>query len=276
MPEPIKNVFKDMRDRRMLPLVALLIAAIVAVPLLLKTDSEPAAPPPSTLSSDATASIDGAEIADPVVLTDAPGIRDYRERLASLQERNPFKQQLTAAPKSAQAAAGDGTVGSASGSSAETGTSTDTTAAGDTAAPETTTPEATTPKTYLYYWEIDVKAGIVGRGEKKTGVGALEYVPGKSHPVLQFIRGLHEDAAIFVVSRSVGDTHGDGNCQPRPEDCQFVKLELGESTTFEYEPNGLDYRVKLTGVHLLRKVIDPSDPEGTSASDDFAQLSAAG
>jgi hypothetical protein len=276
MPNPVRNIFKDMRDRRMLPLVALLILAIVAVPLLLKTDSEPATPA-SAVTSDPTAGIEGAEIADPVVLTEVPGIRNYHERLASLQERNPFKQQFTSVPKAAGTGSGDGATDEAASG---TGTSTSTGTSDSTTTPDTTTPETSTPdgkrRTYLYYWEIDAKAGAVGEGEKMSGIRALDYVPGKSHPILQFIRGVGEQAAIFVVSRSVGDTHGDGNCQPRPEDCQFLKLELGESTTFNYEPNGLDYRIKLTGVHLLRKRIHPGDPSSTSATDDFAQLSADG
>ena len=278
MPDPIKNLFQDLRNRKMLPLVALLIVAIIAVPLLLKTDSAES-PPSSDLTSGAATDIEGAEIADPVVLTEVPGIRDYHKRLASLQERNPFKQQFTSAPKPVsetedRTTSVDGSGTDTTGSSTSTDTGSGST---DSTTPETTTPDPGTRKTYLYYWEIDAKAGVVGQGEKKSGIGQLEYVPGKSHPILQFIRGVGEEAAIFVVSRSVGDTHGDGNCQPRPEDCQFLKLKLGESTTFNYEPNGLDYRIKLTGVHLLRKEIDPNNPTGASAPvDDFGQFSAGG
>jgi len=279
MPDPIKNLFQDLRNRKMLPLVALLIVAIIAVPLLLKTDPAEA-PPSSDLTSGAATDIEGAEIADPVVLTEVPGIRDYHERLAELQKANPFKQQFTAAPKSVSKAedeAASGTDTTGAGTSTDTGTGSTDSTTPDSTTPDTTTPDPGTRKTYLYYWEIDAKAGVVGQGEKKNGIGQLEYVPGKSHPILQFIRGVGEEAAIFVVSRSVGDTHGDGNCQPRPEDCQFLKLKLGESTTFNYEPNGLDYRIKLTGVHLLRKEIDPNNPTGASAPvDDFGQFSAGG
>ena len=216
------------------------------------------------------------------MLTAAPGIRNYHERLASLQEKNPFKQQLTSEPGAGNGGKGataseDAAAGATDGSAA-----TSTQASAGTTTSDTTTADTTTPedpkanKTYLYYWEIDAKAGPVGAGDKMTGIRALDYVPGKSHPILQFIRGVGEEAAIFVVSRSATDSRGDGNCQPRPKDCQFLKLKLGESTTFKYEPNGLNYRIKLTGVHLLRKQIDPGDPSTTAPSDDFAQLGANG
>jgi hypothetical protein len=270
MPDPIQNLFKDMRDRKMLPLVALLILAIVAVPFLLKSDSEPTVPA-SAVTSDATAAIDGAEIASPVVLTEVPGIRNYHKRLASLQARNPFKQQLAggAADKAAakanktlaqdtqQAVEDLGASGATATGTASSGSSED----GTTTTPETPTTPEQKQKTYAYYSEIDAKVGLVGEGEKKTGISQLEFLPGDSHPVVQFIRGVGETAAIFVVSRSVGDTSGDGNCQPHPDDCQFLKMKPGESTTFNYEPNGLRYRIKLTDVNLLRKRIDPKNAD---------------
>ncbi len=276
VPKPLENVFRDLRDRRLLPLVVVLIAAIVAIPLLLSTDPEaPRRCTRGTLSSAESAQdIGGAEITDPVVLAEVPGIRNYRKRLDSFSEQNPFEQQLTGVPKSiadAQAEAeaeakdavddatarrdggtgdtGDGgsTVGD-TGGSADPGTAT-------TGAPETTT------KTYGYFWTIDAKVGVVGEAKEKTGVEMLDYLPGKSHPVVQFIRGVGESSAVFVVSRSVGDTHGDGRCRPHPDNCQFLALDVGESRTLEYEPDGLQYKIKLTGVHLERREIDPKDAE---------------
>ena len=85
MPNPIKNLFQDLRNRKMLPLVALLIVAIIAVPLLLKTDAEQA-PPTALGTADTAGDVPGSEITDPVVLAEVPGIRDYHKRLASLQE----------------------------------------------------------------------------------------------------------------------------------------------------------------------------------------------
>lgn len=267
VPEPLQNLYRDLRDRRLLPLVVVLLAAIVAIPILLSTDPETTAPATATLSSaDAAGDVEGAEITDPVVLAEVPGIRNFRERLDSFRKENPFRQQLTGLPKSvadaqakaedqAKQAVGDAT---ASGSGTASGTGTDTVTGSGTGTSEV---PPTTTKTYGYFWKIDAKVGVVGDAKEKTGVDELAFLPGKSHPVVQFIQGIGESAAIFVVSRSVGDTHGDGRCRPHPDNCQFLALEVGQSQTFEYEPDGLPYKIKLTGVHLERKQIDPKDKE---------------
>ncbi len=277
IPEPLKNVFRDLRDRRLLPLVLLLIAAIIAIPLLLSKDPEDPAVTTGALSSAESArDIGGAEITDPVVLAEVPGIRNYRKRLDSFSEQNPFEQQLTGVPKAiadaqdeaeaeAKDAVGDATgAGTGSGSGSGTGgsgaTAGETGGSADSGTATNEVPKTTT-KTYGYFWTIDAKAGVVGEAKKKSGLEMLDFVPGKSHPVVQFIRGVGESAAVFVVSRSVGDTYGDGRCRPHPDDCQFLALDVGESRTLEYEPDGRRYKIKLTGVHLERREIDPKDAE---------------
>lgn len=271
IPEPLKNVFRDLRERRLLPLVIVLIAAIVAVPLLLSAGSE--APPVTqgTLSSAESAQLSGgAEITDAVVLAEVPGIRNYRKRLDSFHEQNPFEQQLTGVPKAvadaqakAEAEATDAVDGATTGGSesggATGGSTTDDAATGTDPGTATTDVPKSTKKTFGYFWTIDAKAGVVGEAKEKNGVEMLDFLPGESHPVVQFIRGVGETSAVFVVSRSVGDTHGDGKCRPRPDDCQFLALDVGESRTLEYEPDGLQYKIKLTGVHLERREIDAKD-----------------
>jgi hypothetical protein len=275
VPEPLQNLVRDLRDRRLLPIVIVLIVALIAIPVLLATDPEAPAPTSATLSSaDAAAGIDGAEITDPVVLAEVPGIRNFHERLDRFRKQNPFEQQLTGVPKSladAQAKAeaeakqaigdaGGSGAGTADAGNGATGTHTPTQPA-DPRSSRTHTggSSGTTTKTYGYFWKIDAKVGVVGDAKQKTGIDQLEFLPGKSHPVVQFIQGVGESAAIFVVSRSVGDTHGDGKCRPHPDNCQFVALEVGKSQTFRYEPDGLQYKIKLTGVHLERREIDPKD-----------------
>jgi hypothetical protein len=262
VPEPLQSLYRDLRDRRLLPLVLVLVAAIVAIPILLSTDPESSTPTAATLSSaDAAGEIEGAEIADPVVLAEVPGIRNFRERLDSFRRENPFRQQLTGLPKSVAEAHDevDREAREAVEGLTESGTGTGTTDSGTSTGGETVEPPKTTTKTFGYFWKIDAKVGVVGEAKKKTGVEMLEFLPGRSHPVVQFIQGIGESGAIFVVSRSVGDTHGDGKCRPRPDNCQFVALEVGQARTFHYEPDGLQYKIKLTGVHLERKEIDPDD-----------------
>lgn len=272
IPEPLKNVFRDLRDRRLLPLVIVLVAAIIAIPLLLSADAEsPPVTRGSLSSAESAQGFGGAEITDPVVLAEVPGIRNYRKRLDSFQEQNPFEQQLTGVPKEiadaqaqveadAKDAVDGATTGGGSGATTGGSTTGDVATGTDPGAATTDVPDST-QKTFGYFWTIDAKAGVVGEAKEKNGVEMLDFLPGESHPAVQFIRGVGESSAVFVVSRSVGDTHGDGKCRPHPDDCQFLALDVGESRTLEYEPDGLQYKIKLTGVHLERREIDAKDAE---------------
>ena len=94
-PTVVKNVYRDLRDRRLLSIAIVLVVAIVAVPFLIKGEDESAPPP---LAGDAGRPVPGAEILDAAVLTEQPVLRDFRKRLDRYRTRNPFKQQLTAVP----------------------------------------------------------------------------------------------------------------------------------------------------------------------------------
>jgi hypothetical protein len=129
VPQALNDVYRDLRDRRLLvPAVALLVA-LVAVPMLLKTPDEPAPPAPVAVAVDKSASpVSAAVLADTSV-----GVRNYRKRLDALKSKNPFKPQFVAA------AQGDG---SGSGSGAATNTSPDTSS---TTPPPATTGEGAAP-----------------------------------------------------------------------------------------------------------------------------------
>jgi hypothetical protein len=268
MPKPVANLIHDLRERRMLPLVVLLIAAIVAIPFLLGEDAAEVPVPAGGVSSSDVSEIDGAEIADPVVLAEVPGIRNFKKRLADFQEQNPFQQQFTGVPNSVSGAedaaedaadeagfpeakaAADAAEAAAEGA---TGGTDDGSGAGGTGDSGGTGDTGT--RKFAIEWKIDVKAGPVGDAKSKDGLPQLSFVPNKEHPVLQFIQGASKTSAIFVVSRSVGDTYGDGECAPQKNDCQFLLLEIGQARTFEYEPDGRKYKVKLTGVERIKREV---------------------
>jgi hypothetical protein len=271
LPKPLENLLHDLRERRLLPLVAVLVVAIIAVPLLFGKDGGPEPTPSSSAlsSADAAADIEGAEIVRPVVLAEVPGIRDFRERLQDFRRRNPFKQQLTGVPKKVRDAQNEAIddviadVGGDGGGAPDPGVG-DSGAAPDS--PSSNDPGTTTTETrdYALLWTIDAKVGKVGEGKKKKGIKEFTYLPGDSHPVVQFITGVGDHTAFFVVSRSVGKTQGDGNCRPRGNDCQFLALKVGDSRTFEYEPNGERYRIKLSKVEMKKKRVDSDDPDSFS------------
>lgn len=93
VPAFLGDLYYDLKDRRLLPLVALGIVAIIAVPFLLAGGSDkPEAHAPSVHGSIATASGANGSL---TVVRSAPGLRDYRKRLHR-KPTDPFKQHFTA------------------------------------------------------------------------------------------------------------------------------------------------------------------------------------
>jgi hypothetical protein len=216
--------------------------------------------------------IEGADIASPVVLAEVPGIRNFKKRLADFQKQNPFQQQFTGLPKSLrgqdreaaeEAADAAGFPEAKAAADAAEAAAEEAAGGGDgsTGTGDTGTGDSGVRK-YRIEWKIDVKAGVVGDAKQKDGLPQLSFVPNDEHPVLQFIQGASTTSAIFVVSRSVGETYGDGECAPQKNDCQFLLLEIGQARTFEYEPDGRRYKVKLTGVERIKREVSEEPLSG--------------
>lgn len=94
-PKFLEDLYFDLKDRRLLPVVALALVALVAVPILLsggeKEPPEVAAP---TVAQEA--SEPKARTASLTVVRADPGLRDYRKRLRGRRPTDPFKQRFTA------------------------------------------------------------------------------------------------------------------------------------------------------------------------------------
>jgi hypothetical protein len=275
-PPMIEALYRDLRERRLLPVVGLLVAALIAIPILLDGGTE-TAPPASTAATSATIdAVAAAPELDPVVLADLPGIRDFEKRLDAFRKRNPFRQQLTGPPKGLEQDLGqlqDGTqqvideIEDGAASALDPGGSTSG-SPGSVSGPPPDRGQAGSPsgggkvesETIIYSWKIDVKVGPPGDAEKKKGVKQLDFLPGKQRPVVQFIRGdFAEKEAVFVVSRSVDDTWGKGRCAPNRKKCEFLLLKVGQEHRFRYGPDGKTYRLKLTAVHLNEERIKGDD-----------------
>ena len=271
-----KGLFSDLRDRRLLPVVAVLVVAILAVPFLIKGDD-----PAPTPVVDVEAAQLGAPEADPVVVADAPGLRDYRERLDRLRRKNPFEQQLTQPIGGAAPAEGDGsgsgipTQGSTDGDIASAGsTSTGTTGTSvdggepvdadtppDTPPTKPSKPPKGDPRVVTF--SIDVKVGPMGEARVRRDVKSMTLLPNDENPVLQYLQASYDETdASFAVSRRVAGTDGEGRCSPDRSRCEFLLLEVGEAQNLVYEPNGRTYRIKLLAVNRHERRVKGSSGKG--------------
>ena len=89
-PAFLNNLYRDMRDRRLLLPALALIIAVIAVPAALSSSSATTAPPPAP----AAAGLAHEAATSPAVLTEQLGVTDYRKRLDADQEQEPLPQAL--------------------------------------------------------------------------------------------------------------------------------------------------------------------------------------
>jgi hypothetical protein len=263
------DLHRDLSDRHLLLPAIGLIVAIIAVPMLLK--SEPAVTPPPA----APAVGEEATEVRSAVLTSDPGIRDYSQRLEALKEKNPFVQQFAedtgpAEDPGAVSTEGTDVTGSVPDSTPATG-ATDT-GATDTGATDTggapvpgsdgaapTEPTQPDVQTRFFAPRVDVTFGKLGDTKQIDDVRHFDFLPNQKTPVVAFL-GLGEsaDKAVFGVSNEVAETSGEGSCSPHEQDgCDLLILRVGQERMLKLV-DGTTYRLKVLDTHFTR-IPDPRD-----------------
>jgi hypothetical protein len=107
MPKLLTDLYADLRDRRMLPLVALLLVAMVAAPILLSGGGDKEEPATIT-----PASVEGeTKDAGLTVVPAEDGLRNYKRRLGHRVALNPFRRPPEAEAKGARLSSGSGSGG---------------------------------------------------------------------------------------------------------------------------------------------------------------------
>jgi len=267
-PQILTDLYRDLRDRRLLPLALVLLVGMAVVPIALSSSSETPAPP--TTSPPTPASVKSNAPAEEVVVSD-PGVRDYQRRLEGDAPTDPFVQEFTA-PLSSPLDTGSTSAGSSAGSVDGS------TSAGATTAP--TTPGATTgggtsqPQTQskYYFYRVKVRAGQVGEELKVyDSVGSLTTLPSKQVPAVSFLGvttngSSQPKTAVFLVSSAVSSIDGEGSCTFAGASCQLLSLKPGEHEDLVWT-DGLVYRIDLVKFDLIVRNNPPSVAgQGSSGS----------
>jgi hypothetical protein len=254
VPRAVEDLYRDMRDRRLLFPALALIVAIIAVPIALSASKEPA-PAPAVFQPP-----EGSEAVAPAVVTEQPvGVRDYRKRLEGLKSKDPFAGSF----------ASDDANPSSEGElveppSTSTATSTPTPSASSTTSSLPPTSSSTTPsvpsgddsdsdggKTLLVLApRIDVRGGPVHKRKRINDVEIGDLVPSRKHAPIAMFLSVSDDLETvqFLVSDEVSDTDGDGSCKPRASHCEFLTLREDEKRYFTYGPHDKRYSLKITDI----------------------------
>jgi len=277
VPSFVADLYYDLRDRRLLPLVALVLVAIVAMPFLL-SDSGEESKPPQVAPGPASAS----NASQLTVVPATPGLRDYRKRLRGRSAKDPFQgpsepSDLSDAQLGTKG--NDGFEGSEVTSTTSTTTSatdatrvTKTTKSDDgIVTTETTTEPAeepgieepaegpATPEITLYTFAIDVrikKATTAPDGSTeadkpltRSKVLPPAPLPGDKAQVITYT-GISPKTRnpLFLVSDEVTSIFGEAVCLSGDRSCQLVEVEEGMPTTFVYGPGEARYKITVLKV----------------------------
>ncbi len=228
----LTTTWRQLVRRRLWPVAVLLLAALVAVPVLLARDATPVDTPalPQTSAPAETANAgDDDTFAEPVVAKASAADRSRRRRVLG-SRKNPFEPAPVKKPKKKASTEKKDTSDKTGGSTAPTTPST-----GAPTTPVTPVIPAPVKKTYA-------KGTLIVRFGDPTGdldkmalskLGALPKDDDESGPLLVYT-GLtgHGKKAVFLVDASLEPT-GDGTCEPHPSNCETVELSEGETEFFD-------------------------------------------
>lgn len=269
VPQVVSDLYWDLRDRYLLPAVALLLIAIVAVPLAIGGSSDS-----SWKESVADGSV-AEEIAGmsavpaatgELVAKAAPGLRDYRRRLHDLQERDPFVQQFS----------GGGGEGGATTTSEVSSGGANVSTEGSTALPDIPAPDSTpepppaepSPDSSDITWfsyAMDARVVSLGAAGSASEKGAnesntsvrrnlpeLTVLPHRDAPAAIYM-GVTKDGkkALLMISDQVQGIFGDATCVLGSASCQLLAVEPGLPVTIVYGPAERTFRIEVLKLRLL-------------------------
>ncbi len=257
VPDFLLDLYYDLKDRHLLPLVALLIVAIVAVPIAL-SQSGSEAPEAGGAAETAVATPSAVSSKSGVLVAkSAPGLRDYKRRLQRMEAEDPFVQQFRGrAPELSSAAPGATSEGEpvSSGGSTEpfVPTSPPPNQPGDEPSPD---------KLTYFSYAIDVRVVPGGSQEGATGTGdaqvrrnlpELTMLPSRETPAVIYMGSTKDGKkALMMVSSNVEAIFGDAKCVLGSDSCQLLAMEPGVPETFVYGGEGRTFKIELLKVHLV-------------------------
>lgn len=271
------GVLDDLRRRRLLPIALLLLAALVAVPVLMLKKAEPA--PVAAPASASAPAADGLPSPEEALSGDKPlvslAVLNISSDLESFDSKDPFKPidkvstggatPVSTAPTaptgggagSPGGATGGGSVGGSvdapgggsggggsggGGSGGGGGGVTPTTPAPPVNPPSANEP-AKPPRSFTYAVDLTYRSPRGTRRERT--VPRLTMLPTEIAPLLVFL-GVDDTGgkAVFLVDFSLRDVGGEGACRPSPEQCATVSLEPGEVEVF-VDDQGRRYEIQI-------------------------------
>ena len=255
VPDFLLDLYYDLKDRHLLPLVALLLVAIVAVPIALSQSGseEPAAGAESAIATPSAVSGKSGVL----VAKAAPGLRDYRKRLDRMQAEDPFEQQLRRGRRAERLAT---LAGMKANRSAQTPRRLGNLRAEPRPPPETDGERAGPRQLTYFSYAIDVRVvpggsqegGGSGEPQVRRNLPELTMLPSRETPAIVYMGSTKDGKkALMMVSSDVQAIFGDGKCVLGSDSCQLLMMEPGVPETFVYGGENRTFKIELLKVHLV-------------------------
>lgn len=284
-PTFLVDLWWDLWDRRLLPLVALIVVAIAAVPFLMGGGSKPAPRQLAAAAGAAAPEPASAGSSDLTVVEAKPGLRDYHRRLSRRSPTDPFKQRYTAPVLTGSELSRQK---GSSTSSTFTTTTTNSSAGGGSNGTTASEPVSSGPpssggapssggkaKPHLILFAFAINVWISRSGGKDAEAGAkpeswarkrvlpLTPLPGKKAPVVTYMGPSKTGKALLLISTKVSSISGEGKCVLGEVSgevsggvsgegaCQLLEVEPGFPATFVYGANEVHYTIKVMKIELV-------------------------
>ena len=202
-----RNIWEDLRNKHLLPVAAVLVVALIAVPFVLGGSDEPVEPDVVI----ATKAGDQSSKLDPIAVEE---LRPNGQDVGS-SPRNPFVQPPSKTTPDATVATPAAPSTGSTGSTGSSGASGDTT----TDPPKTDSKKSDGPSTA---YKIDIRFGTPGKMASKKNVAALTPFPSADDAYVVYLGAKDKGkTAVFLISTDVKAT-GDGICDPSETNCKTV------------------------------------------------------
>jgi hypothetical protein len=265
----VLDLWHDLKEKRLWPVAVVLLAALVAVPVLLaKPAEEPSAPAPVATAAGPKPE-ELKQLAKVKLGHEEPG---DGSTLGVFDPSNPFtppkdaiKKQKDATSTDAGPSTGDKSGTPDAGTGTDTGTDTGGGTDGGTTVPPGTTPPSgggkTTTTTYKYV--VDLTFSANGHTRRIKGMEKLDMLPSQSSPLLIFMGVTPKGSnAVFLVDSTL-DAHGEGRCKPSRSECAFAYIGAGSRFMFT-EEDGDTYTVRIDEIRKVK--VTPSGNSSKAGS----------
>jgi hypothetical protein len=254
------DLWHDLKEKRLAPVAVVLLAALVAVPVLLaKPSSAPSAPAPVANAAGPKPDV-LKQLAKVKLGDDAPG---DGSTLGVFDPSDPFSPPKGAIKKQED--------GSSTGAGPSTGNSSGPSATGDTGGGSTPggtqggggtggdTGGGTTTTTTEYKYVVDLTYTANGRTRRIKGMEKLDMLPNERSPLLIFMGVTPKGSnAVFLVDSTL-KAAGEGRCKPSASQCAFAYIGAGSEYIFT-EEDGDTYTIRIDEIRKVKV-----DAGGTSA-----------